>query len=452
MSRSSLRLRLALAGGLALIVTLVAAQIGLSILFNRHAERAIATDLSDLSDYLVAALDPAPEGGLALSEPPPDPAFNRPYSGRYWAVSTSDQNWTSRSLWDFTLILPAAPAPGEAVLLTLPGPQETALLALDRTVIRPTPAGESLVRITTALDRARIDTARAAFGSEMLPWLAALGLLILAAGAMQIRVGLAPLATLGQRLQSLTSGMQDRIGDSVPQELAPLASQIDHLLDARTIEIDRSRRRAADLAHGLKTPLQALLGDATRLRDAGRTDEAAGIETIVQSIRQQVDRELTRATLAGGSHGSGADVARALRGVVAVLERTPRGAVLDWKMDLAEELTARMDGADLTEALGALIENAATHARGQVALSARRDTARILIFIRDDGPGMPADQIGRLRQRGQRLDTAGQDDGGTGLGLAIADEIITRADGHLEFDSTGDGLCVTLHLPAMPKA
>ena len=121
-------------------------------------------------------------------------------------------------------------------------------------------------------------------------------------------------------------------------------------------------------------------------------------------------------------------------------------------MDLAEELTARMDGADLTEALGALIENAATHARGQVALSARRDTARILIFIRDDGPGMPADQIGRLRQRGQRLDTAGQDDGGTGLGLAIADEIITRADGHLEFDSTGDGLCVTLHLPAMPKA
>lgn len=451
MNRSSLRLRLALAGVVALIVTLVAAQFGMSILFNRHAERAIAADLSDLSDYLVASLDPAPDGGLALSVPPPDPAFNRPYSGRYWAVSAAEQDWSSRSLWDFTLILPPAPPPGEAVLLTLPGPQETALLALDRTVIRPTPTGERMVRITTALDRARIDTARAAFGSEMLPWLAGLGLLILAAGAVQIRVGLAPLATLGKRLRALTAGEQDRIGDSVPQELVPLARQIDHLLDARAIEIDRSRRRAADLAHGLKTPLQALLGDAARLRDSGRTDEAAGIETIVQSIRQQVDRELTRATMAGGRHGGGADAARALRGVVAVLERTPKGAALDWKMDLTEGLTARIDGADLTEALGALIENAVIHASQQVALSARRDGADILIVIRDDGPGMPTDQIDRLRLRGQRLDTTEQEDGGTGLGLSIADEIIARADGKLTFDSTGNGLCVTLHLPAASK-
>lgn len=448
MSRSSLRLRLALAGGLALIVTLIAAQFGLSILFNRHAERAIATDLSDLSDYLVVALDPAADGRLTLTELPPDPAFNRPYSGRYWAVSVGDQTWASRSLWDFTLTLPPAPPPGEGVLLTLPGPQDTALLALDRTIIRPTPAGERQVRITTALDRARIDTARAAFGADMLPWLAVLGLTILAAGAVQIRVGLAPLATLGQRLQSLTSGAQDRIGDSVPQELAPLARQIDHLLDARATEIDRSRRRAADLAHGLKTPLQALLGDAARLRDAGRQTEAAGIEAVVQSIRLQVDRELTRATLAGGTPGTTADPARALRGVMAVLQRTPRGAALAWQIDATEGLSAGIDSADLTEALGALLENAVAHAQARIALSARRDGAAIVITLQDDGPGMPPDQIARLRQRGQRLDTSGPGTAGNGLGLAIADEILTRAEGQLDFHSTGDGLTVTLRLPA----
>ncbi|MBA4352997.1 MAG: sensor histidine kinase, partial [Rhodobacter sp.] len=425
MTRSSLRLRLALAGGLALIVTLIAAQFGLSILFNRHAERAIATDLSDLSDYLVVALDPAADGSLTLTALPPDPAFNRPYSGRYWAVSVGDQSWASRSLWDFTLTLPPAPPPGEGVLLTLPGPQDTALLALDRSVIRPTPAGEKKVRITTALDRARIDAARAAFGADMLPWLAVLGLTILAAGAIQIRVGLAPLATLGQRLQALTSGAQDRIGDSVPQELAPLARQIDHLLDARATEIDRSRRRAADLAHGLKTPLQALLGDAARLRDADRQTEAAGIEAVVRSIRLQVDRELTRATLAGGTPGTTADPARALRGVMAVLQRTPRGAALAWQIDATEGLSARIDSADLTEALGALLENAVAHAQAQITLAARRDGAAIVITLQDDGPGMPPDQIARLRQRGQRLDMADTGDGGTGLGLAIADEIVT---------------------------
>lgn len=456
MTRSSLRLRLALAGGLALVVTLVAAHFGLSVLFNRHAERAIATDLSDLSDYLVAALDPAADGQLALPAPPPDPAFNRPYSGRYWMVSAGEQAWSSRSLWDYTLTLPPAPPPGDARLLTLPGPQDTALLALDRTVIRPTPAGERAVRITTALDRARIDAARAAFGSEMLPWLAALGLLILAAGAVQIRVGLAPLATLGQRLQALTQGAQDRIGDSVPQELAPLARQIDHLLDARADEVARSRRRAADLAHGLKTPLQALLGDATRLRQAGRRDDAAGIETIVKSIRQQVDRELTRATMAGGTGGgmggSTADVARALRGVMAVLQRTPKGAGLDWQTTATDGLVARIDSADLTEALGALVENAVTHARARIVLSAQQDNGSILVTIADDGPGMPSDQIDRLRQRGQRLDTAEAADGGTGLGLSIADEIVTRAGGQLDFISAGNGLQVALCLPIAPQS
>lgn len=448
MTRGSLRLRLALAGGLALIVTLIAAQFGLSILFNRHAERAIATDLADLSDYLVVTLDPAPDGSLTLATPPPDPAFNRPYSGRYWAVSVGDQTWSSRSLWDFTLTLPPAPPPGAGVLLTLPGPQDTALLALDRTVIRPTPAGEKHVRITTALDRARIDAARAAFGADMLPWLAVLGLTILAAGAVQIRVGLAPLATLGQRLQSLTSGAQDRIGDSVPQELAPLARQIDHLLDARATEIDRSRRRAADLAHGLKTPLQALLGDAARLRDTDRQTEAAGIEAVVRSIRLQVDRELTRATLAGGTPGTTADAARALRGVVAVLQRTPRGAALVWQINAAEGLSARIDSADLTEALGALLENAVAHAKARITLTARRDGAEVVMTLQDDGPGMPPDQITRLRQRGQRLDTAGPGGDGNGLGLAIADEILTRAKGELAFDSKGSGLRVTLRLPA----
>lgn len=448
MNRSSLRLRLALAGGLALIVTLIAAQFGLSILFNRHAERAIATDLSDLSDYLIVTLDPALDGSLTLTTPPPDPAFNRPYSGRYWAVSAGDQTWASRSLWDFTLTLPPAPPPGAGVLLTLPGPQDTALLALDRTIIRPTPAGERQVRITTALDRARIDTARAAFGADMLPWLAALGVMILAAGAVQIRVGLAPLATLDQRLQALTSGAQDRIGDSVPQELAPLARQIDHLLDARATEIDRSRRRAADLAHGLKTPLQALLGDAARLRDTGHQTEAAGIETVVRSIRLQVDRELTRATLAGATPGTTADPARALRGVMAVLQRTPRGAALSWQIDAAEGLSARIDRADLTEALGALLENAVAHARARIALATRRDGDAVLMTLQDDGPGMPPDQIARLRQRGQRLDTAGAGHEGNGLGLAIADEIILRANGELTFDSKADGLLVTLRLPA----
>lgn len=449
MIRDSLRLRLALSGVILLFVSLAAAQTGLSILFNRHAERAIATDLLDLSDYLAASIRPDIDGALALTEAPPDPAYERPYSGRYWSVTAGDQSWTSRSLWDHVLVLPNALPPGEAALITVPGPQDTALLALDRTVIRPTPDGDRLLRITTALDRSRLDSARATFEAEMLPWIAAFGVVVLIAGALQIRVGLAPLATLAERLKAVTAGDMDRIGPGVPEEIAPLSRQIDQLLDARAGEIERSRRRAADLAHGLKTPLQALLGDAARLRDAGRTDEATGIESIVASIRQQVDRELARATLASDRTGAVADVTRVLRGVMDVVRRTPDGTRLDWHFDGISTLLARIDSADLTEALGALIENAATHARSSLRLDARKEGGNVVITIQDDGPGLPDDQIARLRQRGQRLDTSGD---GSGLGLSIADEIATSAQGALDIENTATGLLVTLQLPAAGRA
>lgn len=445
MIRDSLRLRLALSGLILLVVSLAAAQVGLSILFNRHAERAIATDLLDLSDYLAASIRADATGSLVLTQPPPDPAYDRPYSGRYWTVTAGDQSWSSRSLWDFTPVLPEALPPGDSALITIPGPQDTALLALDRSVIRQTPQGERLLRITTALDRSRLDTARTTFEAEMLPWIAAFGILVLFAGWLQIRVGLAPLATLAETLKSLTSGRMDRIGPTVPEEIAPLAAQIDQLLDARTGEIERSRRRAADLAHGLKTPLQALLADATRLRESGRQAEAAGIETVVGSIRQQVDRELARATLVGEQSGTKADVIRVLQGVVRVIQRTPDGARLSWRLPERPALIARIDSADLTEALGALIENAATHARASIRIDARQIADRIQITIADDGPGLPEDQIARLRRRGQRLDTSGD---GNGFGLSIADEIATRAQGSLDIRNGQPGLEVVLDLPA----
>lgn len=426
------------------MVTLFAAQIGLSTLFSRHAERAIAADLADLSDYLAASLDAGPDGGMNLVRTPPDPAYHRPYSGRYWQISSAGQDWSSRSLWDYALSLPAPPPPGEDRLLTLPGPEDSALLALDRTIILPARTGDQPLRITTALDRARIDRARDAFADEMRPWIVALGLLILASGALQIRIGLAPLATLRQRLAAISTGAQDRIGDDVPAELAPLARQIDHLLDARSKEIQRSRRRAADLAHGLKTPLQALLGDAARLREGGHPSEAEGIETVAKAIRLQVDRELSRATMAGGLPGTQANISRAVQGVIAVLQRTPAGERLRWDVAVDPDLAALIDSADLIEALGALLENAATHARSVVALATESRPDQIAITITDDGPGLPPEEITRLMQRGQRLDTTA---GGNGLGLSIANEIADRAGGGLEIAPSRDGLRVSLLLP-----
>jgi signal transduction histidine kinase len=130
------------------------------------------------------------------------------------------------------------------------------------------------------------------------------------------------------------------------------------------------------------------------------------------------------------------------------LQRTPEGAGLRWSLDIPPGLAVALDAADLAEAVGALGENAARHARAAVAFDARVQDGKVWLSIRDDGPGIPADRRAEVLSRHVRADT-----GGTGLGLSIAADIARAAGGDLvlsdaEHGRAGSGLTATLILPA----
>jgi signal transduction histidine kinase len=69
------------------------------------------------------------------------------------------------------------------------------------------------------------------------------------------------------------------------------------------------------------------------------------------------------------------------------------------------------------------------------------------VEIEDDGPGMPAEQMPRVLQRGVRLDESVP---GSGLGLAIVQDLVAVYGGDLQLQTPaqGRGLQVTLTLPA----
>jgi signal transduction histidine kinase len=123
------------------------------------------------------------------------------------------------------------------------------------------------------------------------------------------------------------------------------------------------------------------------------------------------------------------------------------GARIEWTLDLPRDLRARIDRDDLTEALGALLENAARHARSEVIVSAACDGDAVAVTIRDDGPGIPTSMLEALLARGARLDAAGT---GAGLGLSIASEITEAAGGMLVLRNADPGLEARLVLPRAP--
>ena len=107
-----------------------------------------------------------------------------------------------------------------------------------------------------------------------------------------------------------------------------------------------------------------------------------------------------------------------------------------------------MERQDLDEILGNLIENAAKYGGGSVfvTIDADRSAEQCMIWIEDDGVGIPESERTRIFDRGARLDTGKP---GTGLGLAIVRDVIEIYGGSVELGESEDlgGLLVSLSLP-----
>ena len=442
----SLRLRLFLAGALAVVVATVAAAFALGLLFERHVERRVVAELETHLDQLTAAVEFDAAGAPRLTRDPADPRFRRPLSGLYWQIAVDEgvELLRSRSLWDETLPLPADTlADGTVHRHVLPGPKGAELLVLERRLAVTPGAGERSLRAAVAVDRGELQVARRAFLADLGPYLVVLAVLLVAASAAQIQIGLRPLAAVRARLGEIRSGRRARLEAGFPSEVRPLADEVDALLDARDRQVRRARARAGDLAHGLKTPLQVLAGDAERLRAKGEAELADEIDQLASTMRRHVERELARARLAAGDVRAEADVLAVAERVSGVVARTPAGARLLWDLDVPTESRAGIDADDLAEALGNLVENAARHAAGRVRIEAARSNGRLELAVVDDGPGIAEADRAAALARGGRLDERV----GSGLGLAIVQDIAAAWGGTLRLEDAAPGLRAVLILP-----
>jgi signal transduction histidine kinase len=431
MSHGSLRLRLLIAGALSILVALGLAAFGLTVLFQRHVERRIDAELNVYLNQLVANLAISSSGQLAVAHPPADPRFDEPLSGLYWQidVDANGKILRSRSLWDSELALPSEARIDDATHHHLiAGPNHTELYLLQRRIELPSRLGGGTTRIAVAWDMEELRKSVRSFASELVPFLLLIGALLAAASWVQVSIGLRPLAAIREKLAAIRSGRAYRMETGFPDEVQPLADEIDALLDERQAAIEKAKGRAADLAHGFKTPLQVLHGEIERLKQKGELEIAADISSLAEVMRRHVDRELARARLSYSTRDASANVKGVVDRVVRVVERTPQGLKLDWATSVSPELVARINADDLAEVLGNLIENAARHAKEKISISATANDEEIAIVIGDDGPGIAEEQWPDVMERGGRLDMKSE---GAGLGLAISQDILEACGGNL---------------------
>ena len=402
--RASLRLRfLALGLGL-LAVALTVGGVSLWALFARHLDRRVGQELDTHIETIAGTLRIDPLGAMSLSRDPADPRFSRPFGGLYWQVDddTSGSRITSRSLWDTAIAPQGDLAPGAELTRDIAGPQGSVLLLHQRGLIVPVASVDHRVRVAAAIDRAELDALRSGFVRDAGYVLVALGLVLAAGIWIQIAAGLRPLAVLAAAVAKVGNGTERRLSQQVPSEVEPLVTEMNSLLDAQERDLVRARDRAADLAHGLKTPLTALAADIRRLRERGDSEIAGNLEAVAETMRRHVERELARTRIRHGTARSMTPLAEAVRRIVRVVERIPAAEGKRFEMEIAPGLTLPIDGDDLNEMLGNLLDNAARHASSIVRVGAGIDVSGTSLCVEDDGPGLAeADREAALRRGGR---------------------------------------------------
>lgn len=424
---NSLRLRLLAGAAVAIALALAIAWGAMTWVFDRHIEHRVQEELTSQAVPLLAGLS-VTGGAPALEEEPADPRFGVPASGLYWQVSAAKGQLRSRSLWDSKLPVSASASGDAWGERKAAGPFGQQLLFVERQVrLEP---DQPAVTVQLAYDLARLAPAQREFGREMALFLMLLWLVLAVAAWVQVSLGLRPLANVEGEVRRLRRDASARLAGAYPRELLPLTQAIDALADAREADVARARRRAADLAHGMKTPLAALAVQSARARAAGAAEAADGLDSAIAAVRGAVDGELARTRIGLARHDGRSTPALPLaERLVQVIEATEAGERVAFAVEGSAGALLPLAGDDAAELLGPLLENAARHASRRVSVMVTEDAGGVALAVSDDGPGLDAARHGDAVLRGERLDSGGD---GHGLGLAIARELAEASGGRLE--------------------
>jgi two-component system, OmpR family, sensor kinase len=313
----------------------------------------------------------------------------------------------------------------------------------------------------------RLDTVNATLNSlRTIEIVLSVGLLLvlLVLITVLIRLGLRPLEDMSADADAIAAGdLTRRVhpteGESevarLGRALNGMLAQIESAFAQRARSEDHLRSFLADASHELRTPLTSIQGYAELLRKDALADDAARDRAL-----SRIEKEAARM---GALVGDLAVLAREGEGPEPTRYRVDLAAVVAEAVTDARALdrTRRIELSALTEAPVAgddarlaqmvhnLLRNALAHTPVgtpvEVEVVVRGD--RVLLRVRDHGPGMSAEEASRAFDRFYRGE-AGQRGGGSGLGLFIVERLARSFDGTVSVQTEeGQGALFEVDLP-----
>lgn len=249
------------------------------------------------------------------------------------------------------------------------------------------------------------------------------------------------------------------VGDAVGKEAALAIDNARLFANERETvrrleELDRLKADyVAGITHDLRTPLTLLLGFVRTLRgldDRATTEERREYLEIMERhalrLTGMVGDLLLSARMEAGNLAPDErceiELAALVRESVASLDPDRRARVVPV---LDDGLASHGDSLQLQRVVQNLVDNALKYSKGAVRIELERAGDDALLRVRDEGPGIPAEDVPLLFTRYSR----GRDRGhsGTGLGLSIVRGIVEAHGGMVAVEPSTVGACFAVRLP-----
>ena len=353
--------------GFGLIISLVAIVLLqwwlVSVTFREITENYVVSRLQHEVDTLLASLTFDNAGGTSLNLKTKSQFDGRPFSGHYYRIQVDNSIMRSPTLWDQDLSIDPV-ATGERRQLRMPGPLDQELLVLTQGFRKQ---GHE-VTVAVAEDITAIERRIAAFQYKYFLLSAALLILLLILQHFLVRRTLKPRQGIQSDLQRLGQGEQQSVREEVPAEIEPLVRELNRLLNLLSQRVERSRQMVGNLAHALKTPLSILVHTSESPELDGLPHIRRTIAEQTETIRNRLERELSRSRLTGDSRsGRRFSPATDLQGLINVLRQAYPGKNI--QLDVHRDTPAwPAEREDMLELCGNLIDNACKWARRNVTV------------------------------------------------------------------------------------
>ncbi|WP_051215662.1 sensor histidine kinase [Granulicoccus phenolivorans] len=238
-------------------------------------------------------------------------------------------------------------------------------------------------------------------------------------------------------------------------ELALLTRTVNAMLDRLENTFTQQREFYDDIGHELRTPLTVMRGHL-ELLDVDDPEEVIATRDLALSeihrMSRLVEDMITLAKVGRADFLTRVEV-EVPQLCDEVLEKARMFGDRKWRLGHMDEATTLADPQRISQALLEVCRNAVKYSEpgSSITLGCARVGDQVHIWVRDEGRGIPADQLDAVRRRSVRHASVGIE--GSGLGLAIVQSIAQAHDGELLLESEpGHGTTVTLALPRVDLA